>query len=81
MIWDREQKKRIKMTPKLLKEARDDPEKWPGCVEAGIKIIKPLFANHVCPQFTPCPQLVMQTAGWPGEMSLLQGWTTRQGSG
>jgi hypothetical protein len=35
------------MTSKMIKEARDDPDKWPGCVEVGIEVIKPLFNNHV----------------------------------
>ncbi|KAF8334368.1 hypothetical protein F5887DRAFT_1256861 [Amanita rubescens] len=46
-IWDYEKGKKVKMTPRMIKEARDEPDKWPGCVEAGIGIIKPLFNNHI----------------------------------
>jgi hypothetical protein len=46
-IWDYDKKKMVKMSPKMQKEARDDPDKWPGCAEAGIGIIKALLANHV----------------------------------
>jgi hypothetical protein len=46
-IWDYDQGKAVRMNPKMIKEARDDPEKWPGCAEVGLGIIKHLFENHV----------------------------------
>ncbi|KAF8325726.1 hypothetical protein F5887DRAFT_925896 [Amanita rubescens] len=46
VIFDYEQRKGIRISKQMLKEARDDPEKWPGCVEVGMGIIHPLFLNH-----------------------------------
>ncbi|KAG5639327.1 hypothetical protein DXG03_003779 [Asterophora parasitica] len=45
-VFDYTQNKWVRMTPTMFKEARDDPEAWPGCVEVGLPIMRSLFRNH-----------------------------------
>ncbi|KAG6847914.1 hypothetical protein H0H93_004985 [Arthromyces matolae] len=45
-VYDYDEDKWVKMTPALLKEARDCPEKWLGCVEQGLSLIQAVLRNH-----------------------------------
>jgi hypothetical protein len=41
------------MTSEMMREAKKSPEKWRGCVEVGMGIMRTLFTNHVRFVFRP----------------------------
>ena len=48
----------------MFLDAKKDPKKWPGCVEVGMNIMKPLFQNHVR---RPCVVMMLiscENLGW-----------------